>query len=126
MSGEPWPEFELMKASEAGAFCEVVKDFDFRYGFRHRDVLGLELRGHNYIQSMMDMLWSAVQEGMSSSSPFDKYVYGSISENYRRVFEQTDRNDYAKRQLVCDAMSGMTESFLIKKHDQLRSLSSAC
>lgn len=122
MAGSALPEFELIKASDCGDFCEVVKAFDYRYGFKHRDVLQLELRGHNYIQSMMDMLWSSVQEGTHSACPFDRFVYGSISENYRRVFEQTDRGDYAKRQLICDALSGMTESFLIKTHDQLRSL----
>lgn len=125
MSGTALPAFELIKKSECGGFCKAVKDFDKRYGFRHRDVLELELRGHNYIQSMMDMIWSAVQEGNDSSSPFDRFVYGSISENYRRVFERTDRGDYAKRQLVCDAMSGMTETFLIKKHKQLRALAEA-
>lgn len=122
LSGEELPEFELIKASECARFCKVVKDFDKRYGFQHRDVLRLELRGHNYIHSMMDMVWSAVQKGSDSSSPFDRFVYGSISENYRRVFERTDRGEYAKRQLVCDALSGMTENFLIKKHDQLREL----
>ncbi|UOV02813.1 dGTP triphosphohydrolase [Pseudoxanthomonas mexicana] len=125
MSGESLPNFELIKESECAAFCKVVKTFDARYGFQHRDVLRLELQGHNYIQSMMDMLWSAVQEGADSTSPFDRFVYGSISENYRRVFELTDRGDYAKRQIICDALAGMTESFLIKKHDELSSLAKA-
>lgn len=122
LSGDALPDFELIKVSDCGGFCKAVKDFDKQYGFRHRDVLELELRGHNYIHSMMDMIWSAVQEGDDSSSPFDRFVYGSISENYRRVFEKTDRSDYAKRQLICDALSGMTETFLIKKHKQLRAL----
>lgn len=125
MSGMPLPDFELIKASDCAQFCKAVKDFDKRYGFQHRDVLELELRGHNYIHSMMSMLWSAVQEADGSLNPFDRFVYGSISENYRRVFEKTDRGDYAKRQLVCDAISGMTESFLIKKHDQLCALAKA-
>lgn len=122
MSGDALPNFELIKSSNCAQFCKAVKGFDSHHGFQHRDVLELELRGHNYIQSMMTMLWSAVQEGGKSPSPFDRFVYGSISENYRRVFERTDRGDYAKRQLICDALSGMTESFLIKKHDQLCSL----
>lgn len=125
MSGHALPGFELIKESNCRSFCKIVKEFDKRHGFQHRDVLGLELRGHNYIQSMMDMLWSSVQEGSASSSPFDRFVYGSVSENYRRIYEKTDRSDYAKRQLICDALSGMTESFLIKKHDQLCSLSKA-
>ena len=125
LSGDVLPKCELIEASECGTFCKTIKDFDMRYGFRHRDVLELELRGHNYIHSMMDTMWSAVQEGNDSSSPFDRFVYGSISENYRRVFEKTDRSDYAKRQLLCDALSGMTETFLINKHKQLRALAEA-
>lgn len=125
MSGDPLPDLELIKASDCGMFCKAVKKFDRRHGFQHRDVLEIELRGNNYIQSMMAMLWRAVQSGMDSSSPFDRFVYGSISENYRRVFEQSSRNDYDKRQLVCDALSGMTESYLIKRHDQFAALDTA-
>lgn len=125
LSGDALPDFELIKVSDCASFCKAVKEFDKQHGFRHRDVLELELRGHNYIHSMMDMMWSAVQEGNDSSSPFDRFVYGSISENYRRVFEKSDRSDYAKRQLLCDALSGMTETFLIKKHMQLHTLQEA-
>lgn len=122
MSGELEPTFELIKSSECGAFCKVVKNFDKRHGFQHRDVLRLELQGNNYIHAMMDMLWRAVRDDKESDSPFERFVYGSISENYRRVFEGSPKGDYHKRQLVCDALSGMTESYLIKKHDELRAL----
>lgn len=122
LAGTISPDFELIAASNCGVFCKTVKKFDRRYGFRQRDVLRLELKGHNYIQSMMSMLWRAVQAGGNSRSPFDRFVYGSISENYRRVYEAGSRAAYDKRQLICDAVSGMTESFLIKKHDELRRL----
>lgn len=125
LEGTIGPDFEIIAASDCGVFCKTVKKFDFRYGFRQREVLRLELKGHNYIQSMMGMLWRAVQAGGTSRSPFDRFVYGSISENYRRVYEAGSRAAYDKRQLICDAVSGMTESFLIKKHDELRRLANA-
>lgn len=125
MSGDPDPGLELMKVSDCGAFCKVVKAFDRRYGFQHREVLRLELQGHNYIQSTMDMLWDSLDDGDKGSCPFGRYVYGTISENYRRVYESSKRTEYDKRQLICDAVSGMTESYLLKKHKELKSLANA-
>lgn len=121
MDGSISPGFELIKNASCERFCKAVKSFDRRHGFQHRDVLRLELKGHNYIHSMMDRLWSAVGAGIPVS-PFDKYVYGGVSENYRRVFETSRRDDYSKRQLVCDAVSGMTESYLVKQNEELSSL----
>ncbi|MDV1270173.1 hypothetical protein VC562_27955, partial [Citrobacter freundii] len=57
-------------------------------------------------------------------TPFGRYVYGRISENYRRIFEQ--ENDlpahYKEAQLLADAISGMTDSYLIALHDELATL----
>lgn len=128
MSGEINGDFELISQSNCSILCKATKDFDIRYGFRHRDVLKLELQGSNYIKNTMTMLWQGIcnaekfEDRKKKSDPFEKYVYGSISENYRRIYNQSDRSDYAKRQLLCDAISGMTESYLIKKHDEFKSL----
>jgi dGTPase len=85
--------------------------------------LQLELQGNNYIKSMMTMLWNAVSKEDGARHPFERYVFGEISENYRRVYEAATKSNYAKRQLVCDALSGMTEPYLIRKNDEYRSLS---
>lgn len=125
MSGEIEAGFELIKYSSCARLCKSVKDFDKRYGFQHRDVLKLELEGSNYISSMMDMLWDAISNGLSPSNPFGRYVYGEISENYRRVYDQSEKTIYDRSQLLCDVVSGMTESYLIKKHDEFRALQHA-
>lgn len=117
--------FELIKNSRAAKLCKAAKDFDFRYGFQHREVLKLELQGNNYIKSMLEMLWGAISRGDDQNSPFERFVFGEISENYRRVYNATDKSDYAKCQLACDAISGMTESYLIKKHDEFVALKNA-
>lgn len=122
MSGQADPSFELIKASNCGLLCAAAKKFDIRYGFRQREVLKLELRGNNHIRSMMEILDGSIAKVDRNDFPFEKFVYGSISENYRRIFESSDMLDYSRRQLVCDAVSGMTESYLIKKHAELCAL----
>lgn len=125
MNGSIEPGFELIKNSQCAQLCTAAKEFDVRYGFQHKDVLRLELLGNNYIKNIMTMLWRAVSKGEDPNNPFERYVYGEISENYRRVYNYSDKSSYAKCQLLCDAISGMTESYLIKKHDEFRSLKNA-
>jgi len=123
MEGSLGNSFELIKASTAAHLCKTLKQFDKRHGFNHKDVLKLELQGSNYIKSVMDLLWHAIDKIENKEDPFASYAYNRISENYRRVFEKTDKDQYAKCQLLCDAVSGMTDSYLISLHDELRPLS---
>jgi dGTPase len=74
---------------------------------------------------MLRMLWQAISCDGDPCRPFERYVFGEISENYRRVYNNSDKSKYAKCQLLCDAISGMTESYLIKKHDEFSSLENA-
>ena len=117
--------FELIKNSDCARLCQSVKDFDYRHGFQHRDVLRLELEGNNHIKSMMSLVWRAIVNDGNKNMPFERYVFGAISENYRRVYSTTEKTRYDKLQLLCDFISGMTESYLIKKHDEFRSLEKA-
>jgi len=117
--------FELIKKSECANLCKKVKQFDLQHGFKNKEVLKLELKGNNYIKSMMDMNWKAIQSPNDEGKPFERYVFGEISENYRRVFESSDKKSYNKHQLLCDVISGMTESYLIKNHDLFRTLQNA-
>lgn len=119
MSGEIAGDFELIKNSKAKVLCKKLKDFDKRHGFKHKDVLKLELEGNNFIKKTMDMFWYAIN---NDSTSFGKYAYQRISENYRRSYEETGRVDYNKCQLLCDVISGMTDSHLIKTHNELKPL----
>ncbi|MDP2283770.1 MAG: dNTP triphosphohydrolase [Pseudohongiella sp.] len=114
--------FELIKNSRCAALCKAAKGFDARYGFQHRDVLKLELRGSNYISKMMDYLWAAIRVEGKGCHPFERFVFNDISENYRLVYERSIKGDYEKCQLLCDAVSGMTEKFLIRKCDEYAAL----
>jgi dGTPase len=116
--------YELIKESEGAKFAKSLKDFDYKHGFRHREVLELELRGHNHLIKTMDMMWAAIDQ---PKGPFNKFAYSSISENYRRIFEKNSENDetdklYNKAQLLCDTISGMTDKHLIRVHNELSSL----
>ena len=114
--------FELIKNSKSALLCKVAKNFDFHHGFQNKEVLRLELEGNNYIKSTMRMLWKAINSNEDDRGPFEKYAFGQISENYRRVYEASGKRAYNKYQLLCDAVSGMTESYLIKVHDELTAL----
>lgn len=122
MDGTIAPGFELIKNSNCSNLCSAVKRFDYLHGFQHKEVLRLELEGNNYIKRMMSMLWKAISNEGASDDPFERFAFGQISENYRRIYFTTDKSPYAKYQLLCDSISGMTESHLIKKHDELKCL----
>jgi dGTPase len=125
MDGSIEPGFELIKNSQCALLCKAVKEFDKRFGFQHKDVLRLELQGNNYIKGMMTMLWQGISRNGDSNYPFERYVLGEISENYRRIYKDSSLSAYAKHQLLCDTISGMTESYLIKKYREFRSLKNA-
>jgi len=85
---------ELMFDSASAKLCECLKKFALDHAFKHKSVLVIELRGHNVLIGLMDLLWEAITEREDSKdvrskrkSPFARYAYGRISENYRRIFE---------------------------------------
>lgn len=122
MTGAIGPDFELISESRCAALCKAAKKFDRRYGFQHRDVLKLELKGTNYICEMLAILWQAVNSQGSELNAYDRFIYGDISENYRYVFKGSSKDHYAKCQIVCDAVSGMTESYLVNRCTEYRGL----
>jgi dGTPase len=122
MNCEISPGFELISNSDSAQLCKACKNFDSTYGFKHKEVLKLELHGNNYIKNMMAILWDAINNEEGQATPFQKYVFRDISENYRRVYKKTTKTLYDKLQLLCDVVSGMTEKYLIKKHDEYRLL----
>ena len=124
--------FELIANSQSGRLCNVLKRFDRVYGFQHNDVLELELKGNNYIHGIMDLLWPAIYKEADSRNAYERYAYGTLSENYRRVFETSKRKceeeqelKYHAQRLLSDAVSGMTEPHLIDTYERLKGLQHA-
>ncbi|WP_199610468.1 dGTP triphosphohydrolase [Flocculibacter collagenilyticus] len=139
MAGDLGPGYQLIEASTANHFCSNLKQFDYQHGYRHKSVLELELKGNNYITGIMDMLWlgihghinnkrskpNSAQFSHAAKSPFGRYAYERISENYRRIFEDPTNTmpiEYKEAQLLADAVSGMTDTYLITIHDELKAL----
>ena len=114
--------FELIKYSSCAILCDILKQFDRLHGFHHSDVLRLELEGNKYIKGIMDLLWNSIWKSNKERNAYERYAYGTISENYRRVFESSRQTGYDSRHLLCDSVSGMTEPYLIETYHELRSL----
>ncbi|WP_281247492.1 dGTP triphosphohydrolase [Vreelandella utahensis] len=121
-------EGTLIESTIASNLCKQLKKFDFELGYKNKNVLELELRGANYIHSLMDMLWHAIEsEGNETGDLFTVYAMESISENYKRIYKRELREgkhskSYIQAQLLADTISGMTDSYLISLHDELRPL----
>lgn len=115
--------FELIKTGRSDLLCKTLKKFDVIHGYRHRSVLEQELRGSNYIHSLMDMMWSGIKN-IEEPDLFQKYVHSRLSEGYKRVFENSSypSMSYKKAQLLSDSISGMTDTYLIDFHDELKPL----
>ena len=99
----------------------VFSDSVSKHGFMKFGIFDSE----RDIAVTMEMLWHGIvhckTEG-GTENRFAQYAYGGILENYRRVYESTERHDTDKQHLLCDAISGMTEQFLVSLHGELKEL----
>ncbi|UZH08617.1 hypothetical protein OM794_14745 [Halomonas sp. BDJS001] len=111
---------------------KCLKKFTAHYGFNNKEVLKLELTGGNYIKKLMDALWLGfenIDENLKGQNHYQKYIISLISKNYlrefKRAFKKCKENkrdqelDYYRYQLMTDYISGMTENFLIRMHDEI-------
>lgn len=118
----------LLQIGRSNRFVDALKAFDREHAYKHRRVLELELDGFNTISKLMDMLWRGItdrerfdQPASSRNTPFTRYAYSRISENYRRVFEDASNLPhsealpirYRELQLLTDMIAGMTDQFAI-------------
>jgi len=122
----------LLSLSEGSVLRSTLKDFAFKHAYRNRAVLELELDGYNVIRSLMDIFWLAIQDIDDHTKPtslrrhpFTRYVYGRISENYRRVYEAPASgvsSRYEECVLLTDMISGMTDSYAHDLYNELAPL----
>src|SRR5665213_51423 len=128
---------ELLMSGRAERLAKALRTFDKNHAYLHRRVKELELEGFNALNGLMDFLWRGISERKSflkprssRDKPFPAFAYQSISENYRRVFEgwhhpirktePTLPMRYRELQLLADAVSGMTDGYVIDLHSQLQ------
>lgn len=122
----------LMALSKGEVLRKALKEFSYKHAYTHPTVLKIELEGYNVIRGLMDLFWAAIvdrNDPLNPKSerrhPFSRFVYGRISENYRRVFEHPIKEvsampiRYRECQLLTDMLSGMTDSYAINLYDEL-------
>ncbi len=122
----------LMALSEGEPLRKALKEFAFKHAYTNRAVLELELEGYNVIRNLMDIFWQAITDIDDPTAPtsrrrhpFTRYVYGRISENYRRVYESSTNQPVTRYEeciLLTDMISGMTDSFAIDLYKDLAPL----
>jgi dGTPase len=121
MDGNP-----CLNHDECGAFLKLLKDYTKNFIYSRRSVEKVELQGHRVIPYLLGAFWGALErtEG-SRGSKLDKYVVKQISQNYFRVYEKTRLEYpawYARIQVVCDMVCGMTDSFALSMTKEFQSL----
>lgn len=125
----------LLGVSRGETLRAQLKQFSKKHAYRHPSVLKVELEGYNVIKGLLDIFWAAIVDrkdpsdpASSRNHPFSKYVYGCISENYRRVFERPDTQSaclpmrYRECLLLTDMISGMTDGFAVNLYLQLSAM----
>lgn len=125
----------LLKMSRGENLRKALKNFSYKHAYTHRSVLKVELEGYNVIGGLMDLFWAAIVDRKEQSDaasdrlhPFSRFVYGRISENYRRIFENPIDEvkelpmRYRECQLLTDMLSGMTDSYAIDLYKELSAM----
>ncbi|WDE98244.1 dNTP triphosphohydrolase [Lentisphaera profundi] len=118
---------DLLVVCGAKRLSALLKKFCYRHIYRNRDVLGLELQGFNTITGLLDIFWEAINDCEDKgelASPYSKYVFERISENYRRVFHHAVQQGefpeaYCRMQLMTDMLSGMTDTYAVTTYEDL-------
>ncbi len=125
----------LLEISSANVLRDVLAEFAKKHAYTHRSVLKIELDGYNVIRGLMDFFWASIVDretplklNSKRQQPFTRFVYGRISENYRRIFESPSETDlklplrYRECLLLTDMISGMTDSFAVDLYKELMQL----
>jgi len=128
---------ELTKGCTAFPLVKACKDIASEKVYRCDEVLGIELMGRKVIKDLMTVFWEgaeAYQQGKWKGKPFAEKAYSLMSRNYRGVFEdalgkiidadkpgsdKTPKAMYYRLQLMCDYVSGMTDTFAASLHKNL-------
>jgi dGTPase len=118
---------ELVKDCDAAPLVKYLKKIGRDRVYCTSPTLKLELMGRKVIGDLMDIFWEGAKymprEGAPKTRGFPGKVAALLSENYRRVFQNSVKRDlpeqYFRFQLVTDYVCGMTDSFAKRLHGEL-------
>lgn len=119
---------ELLKASDANAISEALKQLAIQHIFKDKNVVRLEILGHRVICGLLDIFVPAVlsKDYLDTSTKNGK-IYHLISTNYKFVNQKyhskkwgEDPNYlYNRLLLVTDFICSMTDSYALELYQEL-------
>ncbi|TYT24965.1 dNTP triphosphohydrolase [Luteimonas viscosa] len=116
-------------AEDFGAknLVEAFKAFALLRVYKHPSVIRAELQGHSVLPELMGVFWKAVvTHAHGTQTKIDEYVMSLMSPNYIRAYRQSADLGlplwYRQVQLVCDQVCGMTDSYAVRVHADLKQL----
>lgn len=120
---------ELIKDCNAWPLIKALKTIGREQVYSTPSNLKLELMGRRIICDLMDVFWEGARLLPKDRPVVTKDFAGKagalLSENYRRVFQESARSHkgtpelYHRFQLVTDYVCGMTDSFAQRLHAEL-------
>jgi len=127
MAGE-YP-YEILYKSDAGILADSCKKIGRENVYISHEVLKREIMGREIIFDLLNLYWEAAKafESGKEMKGFSRKIYDQISNNYCRIFEGNIKGGeggipqkYFRMQLITDQISGMTDSFAVKLHRELK------
>ena len=84
--------------------------------------------GRHVISDLLGIFWEGARtyDGEDRAKTFPEKISALLSDNYKKVFRQAQKKqthlpiEYLRLQLVTDYVCGMTDSFAVNLHRQLR------
>src|ERR1022692_3369678 len=121
---------EILYKSDAASLATACKSIALEHVYVSPEVLRREIMGREIIFDLLDLYWDAAQAvgPDKKAKGFNKKVYSQISSNYRQIFERNMAKSeqlaipvqYFRMQLITDQISGMTDSFAVNLHRELK------
>ncbi len=113
---------------DGATFVKACKDILKETVFVEDDVLRLEVRGRHVLHDLLNLFWEGtgefLEDHQGSAKTYGGKLYRLIAGSYRVHFEKRIRDcpddaAYFGLQLVSDYVSGMTDGFACRLHEDL-------
>lgn len=128
---------ELVNVCDKNGLVSECKRMAVEFIFPHNSILKLELMGKRVIHDLMDIFWEGIvlapyiTKDYKKEHKLNQKIYDLLSSNYKSVFEsetkglKTDgsierKAFYLRSQLLADYICGMTDSFAVALHKELK------
>lgn len=120
---------EIVYQSSAADLVSACKNIGREYVYLTPANVKLELMGRKIIKDLLTFFWEGAKQydvGADKKRNFPGKIAAMLSENYKQVFKDAREKssalpiEYLRLQLVTDYVCGMTDSFALNLHQELR------